>query len=416
MNEIKHALREIELGKVEEGLEQLSNLEQTADHQSLYEIAEVYHQLGHIEKAKKIIDELLLFYPDEGSLYAYAAELLIDMDEEDEAIELLLEVREDDEAYLQAQLLLADLYQMQSLDEAAERRLLLAVKKAPDEPIILYGLGEFYLERGDYIKSIPYLKKAMHKKEQLPDLRLDLRLAEAYSASGQFEDAFYYYRIGLEHANDPYALFGYGFTAFQLRDYVVAIKQLKELKELDPDFSSLYPLLAKAYEAEGYLDRALNTLEEGLKIDEYNEQLYIHAAKLNFKRQNPNEGERLLRHVIALNPSNVEAVQTLASYLKHQEMYEELLDLLNHVKKLGEEDNVYTWYAAAALKELDQFEEAYHRFQEVEKGFENDPEFLEEYGYFLLEYGLRDEAMDQFKKLVKIQPERVDIKEQLELF
>ncbi|WP_231686754.1 lipopolysaccharide assembly protein LapB [Bacillus sp. JCM 19034] len=145
-----------------------------------------------------MLDELLLLYPDEGELYTFAAELLIDMDEEDEAIEMLNEIKEDDPVYLQAQLLLADLYQMQSLDEVAEQKLLNAVKKAPDEPIISYGLGEFYLSRGDYGKSIPYLKKAVHSGETIPDVYLELTLAEAYSATGQFEDALHYYQRGVK--------------------------------------------------------------------------------------------------------------------------------------------------------------------------------------------------------------------------
>ncbi len=414
MNAITQAINEIEKGNVKEGLEQLSILEKSADHQSKYTIAQVYQELGHIDKAKVIVDELLMLYPDEGSLYAFAAELLIDMDQEDEAIELLSEINEEDEAFLQAQLLLADLYQMQSLDEVAEQKLLHAAKKAPEEVIISYGLGEFYLERGDYIKSIPYLKKAVHASERLPDIHLELQLAEAYSASGQFEDAIHYYREGLKRHLDPHALFGYGFTAFQLGDMVVAIEQLEALKGLDPDFSSLYPLLAKAYEAEGRLDDAIEALEAGMAVDQFNEQLYVHAGKLSFKRQNPEDGERFLRQVIALNPSNIEAVLTLAAYLKHNERYEELLELMNHMKEFGEEDIVYTWYEASALKEQDEYEEAYKLYEEVEKAFQEDHDFLEEYGYFLLEYSLRDRAKEVFLQLLALQPERADIQQLLE--
>ena len=66
---------------------------------------------------------------------------------------------------------------------------------------------------------------------------------------------------------------------------VIAIKQFEDLKELDPDYSSLYPYLAKAYEVEGKIDEAVDALKDGLAIDQYNEQLYIHAGKLSFKRQ-----------------------------------------------------------------------------------------------------------------------------------
>ncbi|WP_332693303.1 tetratricopeptide repeat protein [Halalkalibacter lacteus] len=414
MNVIQKAIQNIETGKVEQGLNELARHEKGADHQVKFDIAEIYQELGHIEKAKKIVDELLILYPDEGSLYAFAAELLIDMDKEDEAIELLLEIKEDDPTFVQAQVLLADLYQMQSLDEVAEQKLLLAQMKAPNEVIISYGLGEFYLERGDYIKSIPHLKKAVHSGEHIPNVHLGLLLAEAYSATGQFEDALEYYREGIKENFDPNALFGYGFTAYQMGDMVLAIEQLEALMTLDPDYSSLYTYLAKAYEAEGRSDDAIETLEKGMKVDEYNESLYVHAGKLSFKRQKPTEGEGFLRKVIALNPSNVEAVQTLAAYLKHTESFEELLELMEHMRDYGEEDTLYTWYEATALKEDDDYDKAFKRYKEIEKTYVEDVDFLEEYGYFLLEYGRREEAQRKFEKIVELHPERADIVELLQ--
>lgn len=414
MEAVRHALNLIESGNVEEGLAQLAKLEKNADDQSKYAIAEVYHELGHIEKSKKIIDELLLLYPEEGSLYVHSAELLIDLDEEDKAIEQLMRIKEKDEAFLQAQLLLADLYQMQALDEVAEQKLLLAAKKAPDEVIVSYGLGVFYLERGDYLKSIPYLKKAVHANERIPDEQLELHLAEAYSASGQFEDAAHYYRLGLQKHTSVDALFGYGFTAYQLGDMTVATQQLEKLKEMDPHFSSLYPLLAKAYEAEERLDEAMEALNEGIAIDQYNEQLYVLAGKLSFKRQNPEGAESFLREAIALNPGNMEAVHTLASYFKHNERFSDLLELIDEIKSFGEEDPILIWYEAFALKERDEYEQANERFQSAFEGLKEDQDFLEEFGFFLLEYGLRDRAKQIFVHLLSLQPERVDIEELLQ--
>ncbi len=413
MELIREALQKIEQGHIDDGLEKLAKLEETNDHELKYTIAELYHELGHVERAKRLIDELLLFYPDEGDLRVFAAELLIDLDEEDEAIEQLMVIKEEDESFVRAQLLLADLYQMQSLDEVAEQKLLSAEKKAPNEPVISYGLGLFYLEQGDYLKSIPYLKKAVHAEEPISDEQLELYLAEAYSASGQFEDAAHYYRKGLKQYVDSNALFGYGFTAYQLGDMVVAINQLEKLKESDPDFSSVYPLLAKAYEAEERLEEAMAVLKEGLAIDEYNEQLYVHAGKLSMKRQKPAEGEHYLRQVIALNPGNIEGVQTLASYFKHEERYDELLELIEHVKEFGEEDHLLTWYEASALKEQEEYDQAYERYQGVEQFFAEDVDFLEEYGYFLLEFGLRAHAKKQFQTILTLQPERTDVEQLL---
>ncbi|HHY21633.1 MAG TPA: hypothetical protein GX525_07075, partial [Bacilli bacterium] len=166
-NTIEKIVDDIAAGHVEEGLAQLESLEKTANDEQKYTLAEAYFELGHIELAHALIDELLEIYVDEGELYAFKAELLIDDGKEDEAIEILLEISEQDPAYLRGQLLLVDLYQLQGLDEVAEQRLISAYEQNKSEPLLVYALGEFYLQRGDYNKSIPYLKQSYYNKEAL---------------------------------------------------------------------------------------------------------------------------------------------------------------------------------------------------------------------------------------------------------
>ncbi|MDY7222240.1 tetratricopeptide repeat protein [Halalkalibacterium halodurans] len=413
MRLIEQAIEKIESGQVTEGLTALEEAAKTANHEMKYTVAETYYELGHLDKAQAIIDELLMLYPDEGGLYTFAAEILIDLNKEDEAIEMLNEIKEQDPAFLQAQLLLADLYQLQSLDEVAEQKLLKAYEVAPDEPIISFGLGEFYLERGDYIKSIPHLKRAKHGGLTNDQVNVSLKLAEAYSGSGQFEEALPHYDEGLKQKLDPHGLFGYGYTAYLLGDYVLAIEQFQALKALDPDFTTLYPYLAKALEGENRLEEAMDVLKEGMIVDEYNETLYVHAGKLSFKMQQPSKGEAFLRKTIALNPANVEAVRTLAAYLKHEGRFEALVELIEHVKGYGEEDPLFTWYEAAALKEGDQFKKAYELYQEISVAFSEDPDFLEEYGDFLLEYGDRAKALEQYRAALTVDPHRLHVKERI---
>ncbi|GAF65281.1 hypothetical protein BTS2_2179 [Bacillus sp. TS-2] len=412
MKYLDEGLQLIEEGKLEEGLNKLNVAEKNANHDQLFSLAETYYELGHLQKAQSILENLLELYPDEGSIIVFLAEIYIDLDLEDEAIDYLLEIKDNDDSYLQAQLLLADLYQLQSLDEVAEQKLLAAAKKAPDEVIITYGLGDFYLGRGDYVKAVPFLKKAVFKKDELKGIPIELKLAEAYSASGQFEEALPYYQKGLDEHFEPNALFGYGFTAYQVGDYILAIEQLEALQSLDPDFTTLYPYLAKAQEAENRLDDAMESLRAGMRMDEYNDQLYILAGKLSFKRQRPEEGVSFLQEAIAINPANLEAIQTLAAYFKEQELYEELLDLLHNVRHYEEEgDPLLTWYEADALNKTDEIDQAEKKFREVSEQLGDDLDFLEDYGYFLYEMGYRTEAIEKFEKILVQQPARDDLRQ-----
>ncbi|WP_078428487.1 tetratricopeptide repeat protein [Alkalihalobacterium alkalinitrilicum] len=411
MGKIIEAVKKIESGQVDQGLAQLAELENTSNHETKFELAEAYYSLGHLEKVKKIINDLLLLYPDEGELYTFYAELLIDLGQEDEAIEMLLEVNDDDPVYVRSLLLLADLYQMQGLDEVAEQKLLKAIEKAPDEPIVSFGLGDFYLDRGDFQKSLPHLKKAYYANVKLEEMNIALRLAEAYSGTGEYEEALKFYAEGLDQQLDIHAIFNYGYTAYQIEKYELAIDQFTTLKELDSEFSSVYPYLAKCFEALHRYEDAIKVINEGLAVDQFNEELYVHGGKLSFKMNNRDKGEEYLREVIAINPSHFEAVRTLAGFLKHEGRYEDLIDLVEHLKDIGEGDPALTWYEAVARYENDEMDKAKECFEAVKEDFTEDVDFLEEYGKFLMENGERNESLTLFKKAITLDESRLNIKE-----
>ncbi|WP_100398560.1 tetratricopeptide repeat protein [Bacillus sp. FJAT-44742] len=410
-SEIEQALRVIEKGNVEEGLTHLHSLEEKADHQTKYDLAALYQELGRSDRARPLVEELLTYYPDEGELYILAAEIAIDLDEEEDAIEWLLEIKEEDSTFLQAQLLLADLYQLQGLDEVAEDKMKKALQHAPEEPVLLAGLGEFYIERGDFNKSIPYLKQANEKGFQFPEGSLALRLAEAYSATGQFEEALSFYEKGLKEKTELSSLFGYGYTALQVGDYELAARKLEEVKSMDKEFASLYPYLARAYEGVNDFKKALEVAEEGIKVDEFNDDLYVEAGKLYLKSGQKEPGEKMLREALAINPGNQEAFLTLLSYLEEQEQGEELLELVSHLREMGEEDPVFTWYEGKAKNLMDELEEALTSYENAFSAFSEDIEFIEEYGRILLEMGHREKALHQFRILLEKNPSRQDIEE-----
>ncbi|SDH41181.1 tetratricopeptide repeat protein [Alteribacillus bidgolensis] len=395
---LEEIIQVIQEGDIEKGLKSLEQYERKADHQEKYDLVQLYEELGRLDKAKPLIEELINYYPEEGELLTMAAEIAIDMDEEDEAIEWLLEVDEEDEAFLRAQMLLADLYQLQGLDEVAEKKLKDALQKAPDEPVLLAGLGDYYLDRGDFAKSIPYLKQAERMGFEFPEGGLDLRLAEAYSATGEFETALPYYQKGLNEKADPHAMFGYGYTALQIEDYDLAAKEFNKLKEADPDFVTLYPYLIRAYEGLEKYELALKTAEQGLSVDEYNDTLFTEAGKLQLSLGNEKVAEERFREALSINPGNQEAATSVLALWLEQEDFEAIEDLVTYLKDIGEEDASFDWYHGKALWEKEDFQNAFQAYEKASASFMDNEEFLEDYGKLLLEMGHRDQALKIFKK------------------
>ncbi|ADU30147.1 tetratricopeptide repeat protein [Evansella cellulosilytica] len=415
-DQLHNAIQLIEEGMYEEGLQKLSEISKEANDDILREICEIYFELGLVDKALVLLEDLMFRYPDHGELFVFAAECYSELGKEDEAVDMLTEIHKDDPVFVQAQLLLADIYQGQGLEEVAEQKLLQAEKVAPEEAILLYGIGEFYLDRGEYQRSIPYFKKVIHdhKLDDSNGLNPALRLAEAFSTSGQFEDALTYYEKGLKDKEDLDGIFGWGYTALQLGEYDVAIKQFERLKNLDENYTTVYTYLGKSLKAKNKLKEALEILHEGIMKDEYNEELYLEMAKVQFMIGNREEGKSFLEKVIAINPSNVSAVKELLLYFHQIEDYEGLLQLLSFLEEYGEYDPVFERYKGKALYEEDDIAKAVIAYENALHDIQEDYELMEEAAYVFLEAGHREKAIALLEKVFATFKDRFDIEERLQ--
>ncbi len=408
---LNEAIDLVNKGKTEQGLELLENILPTLHDEEKLQLADQYFQWGIVDKAHTIVEELHFLYPEEIQITLFLAEIFIDLEKEEQAIELLNTIPVEHESYPQALLLLADLYQMQGLAEVSEHKLLEAKQLLPEEFIIDFALGELYFHQGQYKHAIPYYEKVVSEHPEISGVQLAQRLGECLSANGQFEEALDYYQHAVDAHEDLNTLLGYGMTAFQGGFYKTAIQQLSKLKEIDPQYSSLYLYLAKAYEHEGYLDESLETVQQGIKIDEFNKELFLFGGKIAIKLGRIDEAERLLRETIAIDPSHLEAIITLSHVFLQDERYDEVIDLINESKRYGEEDPQFEWNLARAYHQKEEFSQALNHYQLAYNFFKDQREFLHEYAYFLLEDGQRSEAKKIFKQLLKNDPSNVEIGE-----
>ncbi|TXK89773.1 tetratricopeptide repeat protein, partial [Parageobacillus sp. SY1] len=237
------------------------------------------------------------------------------------------------------------------------------------------------------------------------------------SLCGEFEQALPYYDEALQEKIDSRTLFGYGFTAFQAEYYRTAIEKLSELKELDPEYVPLYLYLAKAYEQEGQLEKSYEIAKEGIHVDEWNKELLLYAGKVALKLKKPDEAESWLRKAIEIDQGYIEALTTLCALLLHQERYEEVVSCLEEAMKQGEYDPQFEWDLARAKHKLEMYSDALNHYREAYTFFKDNVDFLEEYGYFLIEEGNRERAKEIFQQIVRLDPghiEAADILLQLE--
>lgn len=369
-----------------------------------YELAELFMQYGYLHEADHTFEHLQFLFPEEAQLKIDRATVLMEMDQEDAALDLLMEVDASAEEYPQALLVLADYYQMQGLFEVAEIRINEALSILPNEPLLQFAKAELLFETGRFSESARIYEELNTLQSNFAGVSLVERLAEVYRAGAAYETALEYYLQALDDEMKPDLLFGAAYAAFQTEKYELAIQKLEDLKELDPDYFSAYLLLAECYAMQDNNKKAYLTIQEGLTRDEYDKTLYLFAGKMALKNSDPSGAEQHLREAVALDPEYMEAILTLISLLSTQERDDDVIELFEELQK-----NDFDWttlypFAAQSYANNEQFERAYEFYHLAYNENKEDVELLEKYAYFLLEEGKRQEAREVLEQLHVLQP------------
>lgn len=416
MEILEEAIQKLKSGNVDEGLNMLKYIAKNSkDKALLYEVAATYSNYGFLEEALDLARKLLKQHPDEEEFILLAADCFIELGDDLQAIEYLDAIKKSSGYYLTSLLMLADLYQMQGLEEVAENKLLEAYNLNKKEPIVWYALAEFYLSQGEYYKASLYYEKLLKDKEFSADETVNLHFAETLTMLGQFEQALPYYEKGLKSENNLDGLFRYGYTAYKAENYEKAIEILTKLHELDPQYTTLYPILANAYVQTKQMEKALEILKEGLAYDEFNSELYVFISKLYMQTGKHREAEEYLQKALALNTPSLEAIETYLTLLKEKDDCEGIIEFIQQLKdKHDDIDPVLDWELAKAHEQLENFDEAHKYYKACYPYLENDSQFLEQYGYFLMEEGYIEEAKTCFQKALNIDGQLFHLEELIE--
>ncbi|MEK4629259.1 MAG: tetratricopeptide repeat protein [Solibacillus sp.] len=401
MEQLLQAIQEGDLQLINQLLESFL---MDAEPATQYEMAEALLHYGYLNEADRVFEHLQFLFPEEAQIAIDRAGVLIELGEEDEALNLLMGISDEAPEYPQALLVLADYYQMQGLFEVAELRINEALQILPNEPLLQFAKAELLFETGRFSEAARIYEELYAIDKKFAGTLLAERLAEVYRAGAGYETALDYYMEALEEEVTPDLLFGSGYAAFQIEKYELATKQLEDLKELDPDYFSAYLLLAESYAMQEENESALKVIKEGLARDEYDKSLFLFAGKMALKNNKPDEAIGYLQEAIALDPEYMEAILVLMSVYSTQEQYEAIIELYEQLQQ-----NEFEWvslypFVANAYNEEEQFDKAYEIYKQAYNEFNEDVQFLENYCLFLVEDGKREEAKEIAQRLVQLQP------------
>lgn len=261
---IDEAVKRIENDELELGLTALQKVQEHGKDlpEVMMYLSEVWYRLGHLEEAGKLLSDVMEKNPGmEPSLrrecQMLLAEIALDSSDFETAQHLLYECKESGYESIQLDLLLADLYSLQDLDEVAVKYLEQARQKEPDNQDILAALGNLYFRIGEDEKAMKVLEQAGEES-----LSLLMIKGRSLAQSGQFEQAYQVFRQALVLDHSPEVLYGCGMMAFHLGRLDEASELVNNLQALDEEYVAAYPLAADIHLSLGHSEKAIDSLKQ----------------------------------------------------------------------------------------------------------------------------------------------------------
>lgn len=385
------------------------------DDEMLFSLGEELYGMGFLSEARRVYLTLLQRYPDEDELRTNLATIAIDEGHNDEALSYLAQVQPDSPAYLESLLVAADLYQTEEEFEITEQKLREAYQLASDEPAVEFACGEFYFLVGRFDEAIRYYFDLI-KHGYTDSAKVDIagRLGMCYAQSGQFKQALGY----LQQVKPAYRTsdirFQTGLTELHLGQVDPAIKTLQELIKDDAQYASAYPALAQALVKQNKYQQALQVVQEGLGVDQYNEHLYAQAAEIVSHLGNAKLMRKYLTKAHELDPDNLTITLQFSNFLLHQHDDQENVDLLSPLVDEDEVDPQIDWNLARSYQRLEQFDQAGKYFQAAAPTYQDNQLFLKELIGFYQETGQREQLLAALHSYLTLEPADTEMQELLD--
>src|SRR5699024_6074938 len=202
---------------------------------------------------------------------------------------------------------------------------------------------------------------------------------------------------------------------------------------------------AKALKKENLIIEAYDIVQQGLEMDDFNPELFFVAGQLAYQLDKIEESVVHIKHALALDQDFKPAILLLVNIYTSIDKHEAVIDLITNSKEAGGIDPLYDWELtkaynktkeynkalksykkkniglkknkeacaieplydwelAKAYNETEQYKKALKSYKEASIGLQEDSEFLKEYGYFLVEEGLVQEAINILSKYMTLEP------------
>lgn len=381
------------------------------DPEVLASLAENLTNYGFTNLSKEVYRALIARFPEEDLFKVYLAEILLNDGSEDDGLSLLYDVPETSSAYLDSLLVQADYYQTNGFIETARSKLLKALKIAPEEDAIKFGLAELDYLSGEYDQALDLYQDLVERQKTFGEVNLIQREFQTMAKLGRYEDAAKVIRNNDSAILDIDSKYQAGLVMLAVNDDDQAIKYLDDVIDQSPDYVNAYPLLARAYQHKHDDDQVLRSAQAGLAYNELDETLYSMGAKAAANLNDLKTAEDLLKKGLKIAPENSDLRLQLSNLYLHEKKDDENLALFKDLDDDEIEPQAH-WNMAISYENLDNREKAREEFLLAYPDFSKNSEFLRQMIiFFSNEPGAQDVMKQLLQRYLKLVPEDDEMQE-----
>ncbi len=377
------------------------------DHSVLLSLGVYLESIGFLPQAKRLYEQLRPIYPE---VHLSLAEIAAEDGDMEAAFLYLDAISPDSPDYVNALVIMADLYQMEGLADVARDKLSQALQLS-DDPLIRFGLAEMQMEIGDFKEAIQnYAALDNRDLLQMTGVSTYERIGRAYAEMGKFEVAIEFLEKAVAIEYDDHTVFELATLLYEQEEYQRANLYFKQLDTMNPDFSGYEYYYAQSLHEEHKLEEALKLAQQGLSKNAYDSQLLLLASQMAYENHDSQLAESYLLSAKDLAEDLEEVGLRLTTLYLEEERYEDIMTLSSH-----DFDTLLTkWNIAKAYQEMDKGEEALKRYRALASGLGQNPEFLQEYAYLLREFGYKKEARETAKAYLTLVPDDMNMQSLIE--
>jgi predicted Zn finger-like uncharacterized protein len=354
----------------EEHVAQITKHPDKIDAEVAAEVATYYREMNHAEMAEKWYKAALERNPNYWRARLALARMLLDVGDNERALELLERAKEEGVQDIRLSAYLADAYRQSERYARAIEQINAVLEEHPNNEEYIFIRGRIYFDQGNYDTA-----------------REDFN--QAYEIDPRFHDAYFYV----------------GRTAFEQEDFSNAMKVFRHVLDYQPNNGEFRYWMGRSYEADNRDTQALEEYRRATSVDDdygqKNPEMYVRRGRLMTRLGYSVQGKRDIARALELAPDMTEALIAMGEANYREQHYEEAIE--NFSKIIDEQPDLadVQYKLGMSLIFVDrELEGAKHLQEAVRHGYE-DPDVFRRLGYLYKRMRRNQLAIKSFKEYLK---------------